>query len=180
MLGGLGFVFELIGEACGREGAGFGFDQGFAGAGDAFDGIACAVEVIGVEDGCELGEFEVVELAEFEGGEGGVEEVFEEGACELGGRRGEALTTCLPFGLSPGEREDGFVWFGVAVHAGIFAERRCGTRGDWGRTGSLRTGRGIGTECACGRDNCDVCLVFVCNCCILILKGGFNVRRLVN
>jgi len=119
VLGGLGFVFELIGEACGREGAGFGFDQGFAGVGDAFDGIACAVEVFGVEDGCELGEFEVVELAEFEGGEGGVEEVFEELAGE-------------------------FVRCVVRVHAGIFAERRSGTRGDWGRAGSLRTGRWIG------------------------------------
>lgn len=105
VLGGLGLVFELIGEACGREGAGFGFDQGFTGVGNAFDGFACAVEVFGVEDGCELGEFEVVELAEFEGGEGGVDEVFEEGAGE-------------------------FVRRVVRVHVRIFAHRRGDTRGD--------------------------------------------------
>jgi hypothetical protein len=36
--GGFGLVFELVGEAGGREGLGFGFDDVDAGVGDALDG----------------------------------------------------------------------------------------------------------------------------------------------
>jgi hypothetical protein len=98
-------------------------EDGSPGAVDALDGVAGAEELVGLEDGRELREFELVDLAQIERGEGWVEEVLEELAGE-------------------------FVRRFVRVHVRIFAHRRSGTRGDWGRMGSLRTGRGDG-DCIC-------------------------------
>ena len=104
------------------------------------------MELGGLEDVGELREFEVVDLAELEGAERGVEEVFEEFACELGVRRRRRKSgrrrTLTP-ALSLGEREGGlcaFGWLIVRVHPRMFAHRRDGTRGKLRRTRCLRTG----------------------------------------
>ncbi|MCA9276248.1 MAG: hypothetical protein KDA29_09500 [Phycisphaerales bacterium] len=75
---GFGAVLEDVVGADEGEGLGLGLDNAGARGVDALDEIAGAVEGGGLE---ELGEFvegEMVELAEVEGGDGGVEEVFEE------------------------------------------------------------------------------------------------------
>ena len=84
MRGGGGFVFKEVVGADEREGLGLGFDDRGAGCVDALGCVLCAAELVGLEEVGELGEGEVVEFAEFEGGDGGVEEVFEEGGGEGG------------------------------------------------------------------------------------------------
>jgi hypothetical protein len=82
---GFGAVAEEVGEAGCSEGLGFVLEEsaaGFVGADEAGAGI---VELGGGEEVVELVEGEVVELAELGGGDGGVEEVFDEGG-EGGGR----------------------------------------------------------------------------------------------
>ena len=66
---GFGFVFELVGEAGGGEGLGFGFDDGGScgvDAGEGFDGL---FEGFGFEGCCEFGEGNLMEVAEVEGGD---------------------------------------------------------------------------------------------------------------
>ncbi len=105
--GGLGAVAEEVGEAGGGEGLGFVLGEGAAGGVDAGEAGAGVVELGRGEQIVELVEGEVVELAEFGGGDGGVEEVFDEGG-EGGGRgigdRG--------FGIGGGEGS-GSGWHGL-------------------------------------------------------------------
>ncbi len=70
MGGGRGFVFELIGQAGGGEGLGFGFDDGCACFVDALEGFSCGDESFGLQQVGEFGEGELVEVAEVEGGGG--------------------------------------------------------------------------------------------------------------
>jgi len=112
---GFGLVFEQVADACGGEGSGLGGEYGLTRGVDALDVCDGLFVCFGFEEVGEFGELVVVELAEIEGGEGGVEEVLEERVCEFG--------------------------FFVVRHASIFAQRRGGTSGKWSRAGSLRTGR---------------------------------------
>ena len=103
MGGGLGLVFELIGETGGGLGAGFGLDDGSAGGGDALDGGGGLFVGFGLEQIGELGEGEGVEAAEIEGGDGWVGEVFEEGVGEGRGGMGRSKTPSVRFAdTSPG------------------------------------------------------------------------------
>ena len=74
--GGGGFVFEEVVCADERECLGLGFDDRGAGGVDALGCVLCAAELVGLEEVGEFGKGEVVEFAEIEGGDGGVEEVF--------------------------------------------------------------------------------------------------------
>ena len=79
MGGCFGAVAEEVGEACGGEGLGLVLEEcaaGCVGAGEAGAGV---VELGGGEEVVELVEGELVELAELGGGDGGVEEVLDEG-----------------------------------------------------------------------------------------------------
>lgn len=115
---GFGFVFEEIREPRGCEGFGFGREQRSSGGVDVLEGSDGLLIGFRLKDCRELGEFEGMELAELEGGDRGIEEVFEEFAGQL--------------------------WLIGICHAGIFAGRLGGTRGKWTSAGSLRTGRGVG------------------------------------
>jgi len=79
MGGGFGAVFEKIGEAGGCEGAGFGFDDGSARSVDALEGFFGGSEGFGFEGGCEFGEGYLVEVAQIQRRDRGVEEVLEQG-----------------------------------------------------------------------------------------------------
>jgi len=76
--GGCWFVFEDVGEAGGCQGAGFGVDDGSAGGVDALEGALGGLEGFGFEGGGELGEGDLVEVAEIQRRDRGVEEVFQE------------------------------------------------------------------------------------------------------
>jgi len=88
-----GPVFEQVGHACEGECFGLGLHELAAGAGDGFDGALGSVELLGVDDGIELFERELVVVAQVEDGDGWVDEVFEEGVGEgrKRGIRGEGL-----------------------------------------------------------------------------------------
>ncbi|MHA7813422.1 MAG: hypothetical protein ACX94C_08530 [Phycisphaerales bacterium] len=90
---GFGFVFEQVGHAGQGQGFGFGLHEFAAGAGDGLDGAFGDVELLGVDDVVELGEGDLVEVAEVEDADGWVEEVLEEGVGEAGKRgiSGEGL-----------------------------------------------------------------------------------------
>ncbi|MBO6740981.1 MAG: hypothetical protein JJ916_14095 [Phycisphaerales bacterium] len=88
---GLGAVAEEVGEAGGGEGLGLVFEEcapGGVGAGEAGAGV---FKLGGGEEVVELVEGEVVELAELGGGDGGVEEVFDEGGEEAISHQGSAI-----------------------------------------------------------------------------------------
>jgi len=59
-----------------------GLDGGRAGGVDGLDRFDGVLVVLGVGEGEELGEGEVVDLADEDGGHRGIEEVFEEGLCK--------------------------------------------------------------------------------------------------
>jgi len=63
---GFGVGFGEVGEAGFGEGFGFGFEEFVSGRGDALYAFDCLRVAFGFEDGGELWEGEVVELAEFE------------------------------------------------------------------------------------------------------------------
>lgn len=88
-----GPVFEQVGHACEGECFGLGLHELAAGAGDGFDGALGSVELLGVDDGIELFERELVVVAQVEDGDGWVDEVFEKGVGEgrKRGIRGEGL-----------------------------------------------------------------------------------------
>ncbi|MBM90942.1 MAG: hypothetical protein CMJ35_04920 [Phycisphaerae bacterium] len=73
-----GFVLAEVGEARDGEGFGFGLHELAPGAGDGFDHLFGGFELLGVDDVDELVEGKVVIVAQIEGADGGVEEVFEE------------------------------------------------------------------------------------------------------
>jgi hypothetical protein len=79
---GFGFVFEQVGHAGEGEGFGFGLDELAPGLGDGFDGALGGLELLGVDDGFEFGEGEVVVVAQVEGADGWVEQVLEEAGGE--------------------------------------------------------------------------------------------------
>ncbi|MBM92237.1 MAG: hypothetical protein CMJ35_11595 [Phycisphaerae bacterium] len=79
MGGGFGSVAEEVGEAGEGEGLGLVFEELAAVGVDAHEAGVGAFEAWGGEEVVELLEGEVVELAEFGGGDGGVEEVVDEG-----------------------------------------------------------------------------------------------------
>lgn len=81
--GGVGVLAAEVGEAGFGEGRRFGVEEGGAGGVDSFEGLEGEGEGFGFEDGGELLECEVVDVAEVEGGEVGSEEVGEEGAGEV-------------------------------------------------------------------------------------------------
>ena len=116
VLGRFGFVFAEVGEAGEGEGLGLGFHELAAGAGDLFDGLLGERELLGVDDGAELGEGEVVVVAQVECADGGVEEILEKEVGEgwffdrFGGRIGGWICCC------------------VHHHAGIVAWMTLGTR----------------------------------------------------
>ncbi len=83
--GGFGFVFEDIVGADEGEGFGVGFDEVGAGCVDAVHAGLGGFEGVGFEQVGERVEGEMVELAEVEGGDGGVEEVVEEVVSEIVG-----------------------------------------------------------------------------------------------
>lgn len=91
------------------------------------------MEGLGFEDGGELVERAGVDLAEVEGRDRRVGEVFE----ELVGEVDRFVLVCLCV-------VDVAVLIVLFVHGGIVAHSAIGTRGKWGRTGSLRTGVGFG------------------------------------
>ncbi len=112
-------LLDDVGEAGGGVEGGFGVGEIGALLVDAGDGLLGGLEVGGVEDLGEAGEGEVVVVAQVEGGDGGVEEVFEE---------------CVGEG-----------WFVGLIcmlvgHVGIVAHRPWGARGKLGSAGILRTG----------------------------------------
>ncbi len=74
---GLWFVFEDVGEAGGCQGAGFGFEDFLTGCVDALEGFFGGDEGFGFEGGCKFGEGDLVEVAQVERGDGGVEEVLQ-------------------------------------------------------------------------------------------------------
>ena len=61
-----GFVFAEVGEAGEGEGLGLGLHELAAGAGDFFDGLLGECKLLGVDDGAELGEREIVMVAQVE------------------------------------------------------------------------------------------------------------------
>ncbi len=79
-------------------------------------------------------------VAEVEGGDGGVEEVAGEVGGEGRQRSGDADISPRGSGEARGFELVDFVC--VDLHGGIIADRRGGTRGEWGRAGILRTGVG--------------------------------------
>ena len=81
---GFGFVFEQVGHAGECECFGLGLQELASCAGDGFDGALGDMERLGVDDGVELGEGELVVVAEVEDADGRVEEVFEEVVGEFG------------------------------------------------------------------------------------------------
>lgn len=66
LLVGFGVGLEEIHESGSREGCALGFEQLVSRGGDAADALGGLFEGLGLEDRCELGEGEAVELAEFE------------------------------------------------------------------------------------------------------------------
>lgn len=84
MGGGGWFVFELVGEAGGCQGLGFGFDDCGSCGVDALEGLDGLLEGFGFEDSCEFGQGELVQVAQVEGGDGGVEEVLHQGVGDGG------------------------------------------------------------------------------------------------
>jgi hypothetical protein len=120
---GFGPVLEQVGHACEREGLGLGLHELAAGAGDAFDGALGGGKLLCVDDVFELGQREVVEVAQVEGADGRVEQVLEEVGGELA-------------------RFAGLCWLcRVHHHAGIVARRLSGTSGSWGSARIWRTRR---------------------------------------
>ena len=115
-------VLDDVGQAGGGVEGGFGLGEGGAFLVDAGDGLLGSLEIGRVEDLGEAGEGEVVVVAQIEGGDGGVEEVFEESVCE-GGFVG---LICV-----------------VVFHVGIVAHRPLGARGKLGSAWILRMG-GVG------------------------------------
>ncbi|MCR9075003.1 MAG: hypothetical protein NXI07_03090 [bacterium] len=81
---GFGFVFEQVGHAGEGVCFGLGLQELASRAGDGFDGALGDAERLGVDDGVELGEGELVVVAEVEDADGWVEEVFEEVVGEFG------------------------------------------------------------------------------------------------
>ena len=71
-------LLDDVGQAGGGVEGGFGVGEGGAFMVDAGDGLLGGLELGRVEDLGEAGEGEVVVVAQVEGGDGGVEEVFEE------------------------------------------------------------------------------------------------------
>ncbi len=130
-----GFVFELIEQADGGQRSRLGLGEAGAGVGDAFDRDGGSLKGLGFEDGGELVERAGVDLAEVEGRDRRVGEVFE----ELVGQVDRFVLVCLC--ATAIAVLDVLVVF--SVHGGIVAHSAIGTRGKCGRTGSLRTGVGI-------------------------------------
>ena len=69
-----------------------GLDGSGSGGVDGLDGGGCGDVVLGLDDFGELGEGEVVDLADEDGGHRGIEEVLEEALCKFGG---EMWCVCL-------------------------------------------------------------------------------------
>ena len=88
VLGCFGLVFAEVGEAGEGEGLGLGLDELAACVVDGFDGLPGDPELFGVDDGGELGEVQVVVVAQVECADGGVEKVLEDVVGELGRGRG--------------------------------------------------------------------------------------------
>ncbi len=81
---GLRLVLEQIGHAGQGECFGLGLHEFAAGAGDGLDGAFGDAELLGVDDGVELGEREFVIVAQIEHADGRVEEVLEQVVGEFG------------------------------------------------------------------------------------------------
>ncbi len=119
-------LLDDVGESGGGVEGGFGLGEVGAFLVDAGDGLLGGLELGRVEDLGEAGEGEVVVVAQVEGGDGGVEEVFEECVGERWGGGRFVRLVCVLVG-----------------HMGIVAHRPRGARGKLGSAGILRTG-GVG------------------------------------
>jgi hypothetical protein len=75
---GFGPVLEQVGHPREGEGLGFGLDELAPSAGDGLDGLFGDAELVGAEDAREVGQGEVVVVAQVEGADGRVEQVLEE------------------------------------------------------------------------------------------------------
>lgn len=126
-LGGLGGCGWLLGDSGeGFEGGGFGLGLDELGAGlvDLGDGRREGLEVGGLDEGEEVGEGDVVDVAEVEGGEGAVEEVSRELGRELDGWLSVVGCVC------------------VHLHGGIMRDEDWRLKGGVGERGDFAHGGG--------------------------------------